>query len=159
MRPHECIFQQSDLVLRQIEKSVNDSVDLSLGYLDLSRQPDHFCRLLSQIFFPIVAVLQGNFGLEGLFNSLRNAAKSSDQKLSSLFVSFFLSVGARSSRIRWRVDLRIDKLFADSSRIFRPILANDSNFRLLPSGRTIGEIYCCFSLMYPPRAIGVSPIN
>lgn len=58
-------FEQSDLVRRQIEKTVDDGVDLPFGVSDGCRKRASLRRVLSQIALPVVALADRDIGAEG----------------------------------------------------------------------------------------------
>jgi len=61
-------FEQPDVIWREVKQFVDNGVDLSLRGINLRRQLDHLGGFLRKIFFPAVAVLDPNLGLERLLH-------------------------------------------------------------------------------------------
>jgi hypothetical protein len=55
--PCKRAFEKRDFVRAEVEKLVDDGIDLALGFFDLRRQAAHFCAFLAKVSFPLIAKL------------------------------------------------------------------------------------------------------
>ena len=62
--PCERAFEEGDFGRREVEKLVDDGIDLAFGLFDFRRQAADLFAFLAKKIFPFVALFQRNFGLE-----------------------------------------------------------------------------------------------